>query len=72
MTTAADFYDGRGRHVVWLGSIQAVLLVRKVSATGCDPALVPRTSAANAPWLTTTSYSPLRSSLVPKDQRCPD
>lgn len=43
MTTTADFYDGRGRHAVWLGSIQGNADPDRVRTVACGRLLLDAT-----------------------------
>jgi hypothetical protein len=43
MTTTADFYDGRGPHAIWLGSLQGDAHPVTVRALGCGRLLLAAT-----------------------------
>ena len=43
MTTTADFYDGRGRHTVWLGSLEGSVDPGAVRAVACGRLLLETT-----------------------------
>lgn len=43
MSTTADFYDGRGPHAVWLGSLQGDAAPDTVRGTGCGRLLLAAT-----------------------------